>query len=297
MSSEDANTNSKNSSLLPLMAASAGAGMVARIPCHPIDTCKSRLQVQVSPEQASKIAKAAAQAGIPAPKAATYAYRHFGDAFVQIVKTEGIQGLYRGFGITFWGSAPASCLYFTTFELTKADLIARTGNFSENSSVIDFIAGFVAETVACMLYVPVDVLKERLQVQVYDADHHTQAAGRGGGKVSTGAEIASVAADSYYKSSVDAVKKVVKGEGIAGLYRGYFATLASFGPFSALYFMFYKQLKEHVTAAATPAVTTTTTTAPVLAPTAAQSPKKEQCLTTKPLSFLGSIICGAGGVD
>ena len=32
-------------------------------------------------------------------------------------------------------------------------------------------------------------------------------------------------------------------EGIAGLYRGYGATLASFGPFSALYFVFYERVR------------------------------------------------------
>ena len=78
--------------LLPLMAASAGAGMVARIPCHPIDTCKSRLQVQVSASQAIRMAKAAAASGTEAPRAATYMYRHVGDAFVQIARTEGIAG-------------------------------------------------------------------------------------------------------------------------------------------------------------------------------------------------------------
>jgi len=33
------------------------------------------------------------------------------------------------------------------------------------------------------------------------------------------------------------------GLGTTGLYRGYFATLVSFGPFSALYFMLFEQLK------------------------------------------------------
>lgn len=36
---------------------------------------------------------------------------------------------------------------------------------------------------------------------------------------------------------------ILKTEGIRGLYRAYWATVASFGPFSALYFMFYETLK------------------------------------------------------
>jgi hypothetical protein len=35
----------------------------------------------------------------------------------------------------------------------------------------------------------------------------------------------------------------VKNEGLRGLYRGYVATLSSFGPFSALYFLIYEESK------------------------------------------------------
>ena len=38
----------------------------------------------------------------------------------------------------------------------------------------------------------------------------------------------------------------MRTEGIRGLYRAYGATVMSFGPFSALYFLFYEKLKENV---------------------------------------------------
>jgi hypothetical protein len=37
--------------------------------------------------------------------------------------------------------------------------------------------------------------------------------------------------------------KISKQEGISGIYKGYNATLLSYGPFSALYFLFYEELK------------------------------------------------------
>ena len=40
------------------------------------------------------------------------------------------------------------------------------------------------------------------------------------------------------------MKAIFKEEGLVGLYRGYGATLLSFGPFSALYFLFYEEQKE-----------------------------------------------------
>ncbi len=54
---------------------------------------------------------------------------------------------------------------------------------------------------------------------------------------------APVAGGTYYKSTIHAVRSILANEGIAGVYRGYAATLLSFGPFSALYFVFYEQFK------------------------------------------------------
>jgi len=46
-----------------------------------------------------------------------------------------------------------------------------------------------------------------------------------------------------YKGGIDAFKIILKTEGLRGIYRAYGATVCSFGPFSALYFMFYEKFK------------------------------------------------------
>lgn len=46
-----------------------------------------------------------------------------------------------------------------------------------------------------------------------------------------------------YNSDVNAFKQVLQTEGLRGLYKAYPATVFSFGPFSALYFLFYEKLK------------------------------------------------------
>jgi hypothetical protein len=43
-----------------------------------------------------------------------------------------------------------------------------------------------------------------------------------------------------YASDRDAIRQILKKEGLRGIYRGYGATVASFGPFSGLYFTFYE---------------------------------------------------------
>merc|ERR1712194_586304 len=69
--------------------------------------------------------------------------------------------------------------------------------------------------------VPVDVIEERLQVQ----------------------SLTSTSSGNRYNGSLDAFRKILKVEGLSGIYKGYWATLASFGPFSALYFTSYEKLK------------------------------------------------------
>ena len=46
-----------------------------------------------------------------------------------------------------------------------------------------------------------------------------------------------------YSNDIDAVKQILRHEGVWGIYKAYGATVFSFGPFSALYFLFYENLK------------------------------------------------------
>jgi hypothetical protein len=78
---------------------------------------------------------------------------------------------------------------------------------------------------SCVVFVPVDVIKERLQVQR-----------------SSLAVSSSQVAGAPYKGSVHALRTIFAEEGFRGVYKGYGATLMSFGPFSALYFLFYEEV-------------------------------------------------------
>jgi hypothetical protein len=125
------------------------------------------------------------------------------------------RNLYSGLGVAALGSVPAGCLYFTSYEQARASL--------GNDSLSHFAAGMFAETLSCLLWVPVDVIKERLQVQQH------------------------FKARTYsYSGGLDALKTILRDEGLHGLYRGYGATLASFGPFSAFYFVFYEHFKSNL---------------------------------------------------
>ncbi len=157
-----------------------------------------------------------------------------------------MRALYGGFGAVIIGGTPGTVLYLTGYaffrdSITMAVLNMRRheeGDGRISTSVtsgkhtlshsqefaVHFMSGMLAETVSCIVYVPVDVVKERMQVQ-------------------RKANNASTSLGYQYNGSWDALRQIARTEGMRGIYKGYGATLASFGPFSALYFMFYEQCK------------------------------------------------------
>jgi hypothetical protein len=159
------------------------------------------------------------------------------DAILQTYRKEGIRALYGGFGAVIIGGTPGTVLYLTGYAFFRDSITSLISqlNRSEHETThskishgqeftVHFSSGMLAEAVTCTIYVPVDVVKERMQVQQrlnFESNNTT-----------------------LYKGSWDAIKLISRTEGFRGVYKGYWATLASFGPFSALYFMFYERFKE-----------------------------------------------------
>eukprot|EP01032_Pedospumella_encystans_P010434 gene10434-12194_t len=174
------------------LASSALAGLISRLICHPIDTCKAKLQSGDS-------------------------FRGVSDVVSKTLKNEGIRGFYQGMGAALFGGIPGVCIYISTYEASKAYL-NHNAWMGANPFISYLLSGMAAEAVCCSIFVPVDVVKERLQVQ-------------------------SNRTDSAYKGSIDAFRTIIKQEGLRGLYKGYSATLFSYGPFSATYFLLYEEAK------------------------------------------------------
>ncbi|KAG5492819.1 hypothetical protein JKF63_01399 [Porcisia hertigi] len=238
---------------------SALAGILARLIAHPLDTIKSVTFTGFAGDHLSSPAKAA-------PSFASAPCRSFFQSARSIWAREGVAGFYRGIGVAAVGSAPGVALYLTTYNWCSTtwkdlgDQASATEGATEEggnckmtsirgdilqplqgiaaatpSSVRFLVSGLAAEAVSCLVWVPIDVAKERLQCQP------PALAGR-------------------YTSSLDALKRIVANEGVRGLYKGYASTLASFGPYSAVYFVCYEYfstLLTQVCATASPPPTET----------------------------------------
>ncbi|GLI75325.1 hypothetical protein PoHVEF18_003578 [Penicillium ochrochloron] len=103
-----------------------------------------------------------------------YAYRSLWGAGRDIVRTEGMRGLFAGFGATAARDAPYAGLYVLLYEQLKRRLATMTTTGSTNpdgtplagvsSSSINFVSGALAAGLATAITNPFDAVKTRLQL-------------------------------------------------------------------------------------------------------------------------------------
>ncbi|KAI4522856.1 mitochondrial carrier domain-containing protein [Schizophyllum commune] len=128
------------------------------------------------------------------------------------VKAGGFHGVYKGLGSVVVGSAPGAALFFSTYEFMKHNL-----PFPEHLAPLAHMASAsVAETAACLVRVPVEVIKTRTQTMTFGPEG---------------------------KSSFGALKLTLQHEGPRGLFRGFGTTLMRDIPFTALQFPMYEFFK------------------------------------------------------
>jgi solute carrier family 25 protein 38 len=97
-----------------------------------------------------------------------YAYRSLFGAARDIVRTEGVKGLFTGFGATAVRDAPYAGLYVVFYEQFKRNLAGIFGNRTEipvSSSTINFASGAFAAGLATAITNPFDAVKTRIQLR------------------------------------------------------------------------------------------------------------------------------------
>ncbi|KAJ5899110.1 hypothetical protein N7495_003854 [Penicillium taxi] len=102
-----------------------------------------------------------------------YAYRSLYGAGRDILRTEGLRGLFAGFGATAARDAPYAGLYVLFYEQLKRRLASMTATGtnsdgtpqgSASSSSINFLSGGLAAGLATAITNPFDAVKTRLQL-------------------------------------------------------------------------------------------------------------------------------------
>ncbi|KJE95972.1 ATP-Mg/Pi carrier protein [Capsaspora owczarzaki ATCC 30864] len=147
------------------------------------------------------------------------------DAFRKIVAEEGlIKGLYSGIGAALVGSVLSSSLYFTAYNVSKEHTLKYLP-----STMAYFTSGAFGDFCASTLYVPLEVIKTRMQLQ--------------GAMQRVAGLTPRVGAPVAYQNVFHAFFTIYRREGLPGLYSGYRATVFRDMPFSAIQFTVYEQVK------------------------------------------------------
>ncbi|XP_054442669.1 mitochondrial glutamate carrier 2 isoform X2 [Pteronotus mesoamericanus] len=132
------------------MLAGCGAGM-----CQVVITCPMEM-LKIQLQDAGRLA-AGAPGSAPSPPtrpSATHIAR-------ELLRTQGLAGLYKGLGATLLRDIPFSIIYFPLFaNLNGLGVSEPAGKASFAHS---FLSGCVAGCVAAITVTPLDVLKTRIQ--------------------------------------------------------------------------------------------------------------------------------------
>lgn len=82
--------------------------------------------------------------------------------FEHILKTDGIPGLYRGFGTSAVGSLPGRVLALTSLEVSKDMMLKYTEGLDMPETtricIANGVAGMLSNLVSCVYYVPLEVV-------------------------------------------------------------------------------------------------------------------------------------------
>ncbi|KAL9651250.1 hypothetical protein ABK040_006251 [Willaertia magna] len=215
--------NNKNKIMIDFLSGSLSA-IIADTSLQPLDTIKTRQQYLPNINSSfitidtmikdNKINQNELQQVMK-----DFKYKNTFNAFTTILRKEGIQGLYKGWTATMFGTVPAGAIYFGGYEYIKKKLLPYFDK--DNSSFVFMIAGSSAELLSSAIFIPCEVIKCRYQ---------------------TSSLKESLKNTNVIKSMLEIIQK----EGVKGLYSGYSASIARDVPYSALQFFLYEVLKKKV---------------------------------------------------
>jgi len=179
------------------LASGGAAGATSLCFVYPLDFARTRL--------AADIGKGAAE-------------REFSglvNCLGKIFKTDGLKGLYQGFGVSVQGIIIYRASYFGLFDTCKGML----PDPKNTPLIVSFIIAQCVTTVSGITSYPFDTVRRRLMMQ----------SGRKKGDV-------------MYKGTLDAWAKIAKNEGPGAFFKGAFSNVLR-GTGGALVLVFYDELK------------------------------------------------------
>lgn len=165
-----------------------------------------------------QLVKTRQQANSFAAERHRYQYKSVLEALTKIFQLEGVKGLYHGAVPFAMRTGVGSAAQLATYDKIKH--IAVDNFHLKDDGVLYVFSSFVASFAASFTQSPWDVVSTRVYNQKY-----SQAGGE------------------LYKGPWDCFIKILKIEGVAGLYKGFFAMWSRMAPHTMLFFAFTEYFK------------------------------------------------------
>lgn len=138
-------------------------------------------------------------------------YTSVPNAIKRIIAEEGVGRLYRGFPAIVAGAIPSHAMHFSVYEAVKHSL---GGHLPGHHPVENGLAGGLATLAHDAIVTPLDVVKQRLQV--YNSSYH---------------------------GVRDAIRSILREEGVRAFYASYPTTVVMNVPFQIVHFGAYESFK------------------------------------------------------
>lgn len=206
---------------LQQMVASCSGALLTSLFVTPLDVVKIRLQAQKNPFPKGKcfvycngLMDHICVCDNGNSKAWYKAPGHFTgtlDAFVKIIRREGIKSLWSGLPPTLVMAVPATVIYFTCYDQLCAVLRVKMGDWATEAPLL---AGAIARVGSATVISPLELIRTKMQSQKLT-----------------------------YRELTDCIRSAVEAEGRLSMWRGLGPTLLRDVPFSAMYWYNYERGK------------------------------------------------------
>jgi len=148
---------------------------------------------------------------------------------------EGYKGFFRGFTFNTVAGVPAQIVYLATYNWCKEWVEGLGGPAWKASPMAPLCAGALAEGLTSVVWVPLDVVVQKIQLQGGLPDQwESKAKSRNKFAVHIGGP---------FRSPWQVTQDVIKEDGVRGLWRGFGAHLIAFCPQAAIWWASYEQSK------------------------------------------------------
>lgn len=151
-------------------------------------------------------------------------YNSLFDAFRKIRLMEGTKGLYRGFWVNNL-TIVSQIMYIGAYEKARNYLVMYSDVF-QDQKLRSLAAGAFASVVGQTTLLPVDIVAQHLQMINLR-------------KLPSETRLLPKVAKTQFGLTTSIIKYLYKQDGVKAFYKGYFASLATYAPSSALWWFFY----------------------------------------------------------